>query len=69
MATNLSINERLLTEAKKLGHFKTKRETVNSALEEFIQRRRQVEIKKLFNSIEYDPGYDHKKTRMKRQPR
>lgn len=67
MATNLSIDERLLAEAKKLGHFKTKRETVNSALDEFIQRRRQMEILTLFNSIDYDSDYDYKKARTRRK--
>lgn len=69
MATNLSIDETLLTEAKKLGHFRTKRDTVNSALEEFIQRRKQVEILQLFNTIEYDKSYDYKKLRMKQKPK
>ncbi len=63
MATNLMINDRLLTEAKKLGNFKTKRETVDAALEEFIRRRRQMEILDLFHRIDYDPDYDYKKAR------
>ncbi len=63
MATNLAIDDRLLNEAKKLGEFKSKKETVNSALREFIERRRQQEITKLFGSIDYDVGYDPKRLR------
>ena len=66
MATNLLIDEALLSEAKKLGGFKTKRETVNRALQQFIQQRRQREILSLRGLIEFDPQYDHKAARRKR---
>ncbi len=42
---------------------KTKKATVNEALREFIQRRKQLEILKLFGTIDFDPEYDHKKGR------
>ena len=45
------------------GDLKTKKATVNEALREFIQRRKQTEILKLFGSIEFDRNYDHKKGR------
>ena len=60
MATNLDINPKLLEEALKIGGLKTKKATVNKALEEFIQRRKQKEILSLFGSIVYDPEYDYK---------
>jgi Arc/MetJ family transcription regulator len=41
MPTNLALDEKLLKSAMKLSDFKTKRETVNLALKEFIERRRQ----------------------------
>jgi len=63
MATNLAIDEKLLTDALNIGGFRTKKATVNEALREFIQRRRQKKILKLFGSVEFDPGYDHKKGR------
>ena len=63
MATNLAIDGGLLSEAQKAGKFKTKKETVNTALQEFIQRRRQEEIIGLFHTVDYDPGYDYKKSR------
>ncbi len=68
MATNLAIDEKLLSEAKKLGQFPSKKETVNSALREFIERRRQMEIVKLFGTIDYDADYDYKKLR-RRKPK
>jgi len=66
MATNLNIDEKLLAQALKAGGFKTKKVTVNEALREFIQRRKQAEILKIFGSVEFDPKYDHKKERIRR---
>ena len=66
MATNLNIDENLLAEAQSLGNKKTKRETVNEALEEYIQRRKQKEILKVFGKIDLDPNYDYKKGRRSR---
>jgi Arc/MetJ family transcription regulator len=66
MATNLAIDEKLLADALKVGDLKTKKATVNEALREFIQRRKQTQILKLFGSIEVDQNYDHKKGRARR---
>jgi len=63
MPTNLAIDDRLIEEAKKLGKHRTKRETVNAALDEYIRRRKQQKIINLFGSIEYDPHYDYKSER------
>lgn len=66
MATNLNIDAKLLTEAQKLGGKRTKRETVNAALAEYIQRRKQKNILKLFGTLNPDPAYDYKALRRKR---
>ena len=63
MPTNLSIDDALLAEALKEGGLKTKKATVNEALREFVQRRKQTKIIELFGSIDFDPLYDHKKGR------
>lgn len=63
MATNLAIDDTLLNEALKLGHFKSKKETVNTALKEFVQKRRQKDFVTLFGSIDFDPKYDYKRAR------
>ena len=60
MPTNLAIDDKLLDQALKVGGHKTKRETVNEALFEYIQRRKQKEIVSFFGSVEYDKGYDYK---------
>ena len=66
MATNLAIDEKLLNQALKIGGHKTKKPTVNEALREYIQRRKQAKVIKLFGTIEFDPKYDHKKQRRRR---
>jgi len=63
MATNLDIDEKLLDEALKVGGNRTKKATVEQALEEYIQRRKQQRILKLFGKIDYDPSYVYKEQR------
>ncbi len=65
MATNLAIDDKLLEEARIVGKHATKKAVVNEALAEYIQRRKQAEIMKLFHSVEYDQDYDYKKQRQK----
>ncbi|HVF60498.1 MAG TPA: type II toxin-antitoxin system VapB family antitoxin [Thermoanaerobaculia bacterium] len=66
MATNLAIDDELLDQALSVGGFKTKRETVNQALREFIARRHRLELVDLFGKVDYDPSYDYKKERRAR---
>ncbi len=63
MATNLAIDDSLLSLARQVSGLKTKKDTVNAALKEFIQRRKQEEIINLFGKIDYDPAYDYKQLR------
>jgi len=65
MATNLAIRDDLITEAKRLGGHSTKKAAVTQALKEYIQRRKMLEIKNLFGTIDYDSDYDYKKQRAK----
>jgi hypothetical protein len=63
MATNLALDVNLITEAQSIGGAKTKKAAVTEALEEYIQRRKQVRITTLFGEVDYDPDYDYKKSR------
>ena len=63
MPSNLAIDDKLLEQALKIGGRKTKKETVNEALQEYIQRRKQKEITGLFGMIDYDSGYNYKAAR------
>ena len=66
MATNLAIDDKLLEEAQRVGGKATKKATVTEALVEYIQRRKQQEVIKLFGSIDFDPKYDYKQQRKRR---
>jgi Arc/MetJ family transcription regulator len=63
MATNLAIDDNLINFALKLGHHKTKKEAVTTALKEYIQQKQQQEILSLFGFIDYETTYDYKKER------
>ena len=66
MATNLAIDDRLIEEARRIGKHSTKKAAVSQALEEYIQRHKQMQIRDLFHEIDYDPDYDYKAQRTKR---
>ncbi|MEM7594012.1 MAG: type II toxin-antitoxin system VapB family antitoxin [Cyanobacteria bacterium P01_A01_bin.83] len=63
MATNLEIDNELIQEALKLGGHRTKRAVVEEALQEYVQRRKQLQITELFGTIEYEEDYDYKEQR------
>jgi Arc/MetJ family transcription regulator len=66
MATNLKLEDRLIAEAVKAGGHKTKREAVNAAIAEYVQRRNRLRILELAGKVEFDPEWDYKKMRRSR---
>jgi Arc/MetJ family transcription regulator len=64
MATNLAIDDQLIDEARRVGRHSTKKAAVTAALNEYIARRKQVEILKLRGTIDYDPTFDYRKVRL-----
>jgi Arc/MetJ family transcription regulator len=66
MATNLALDDALIREAQEVGHHKTKKEAVTAALQEYIRRRKQLEVLDLKGSITYYDDYDHKALRRRR---
>jgi hypothetical protein len=65
MATNLAIDDTLIEEARQIGQHLTKKAAVTAALEEYIQRRKQLEILDLFGAIDFDENYDYKQNRQR----
>jgi Arc/MetJ family transcription regulator len=63
MTTNLNIDTKLLDKVYQIGNSKTKREAVNVALKEYIQRHRQKDILKFLTKVDIDKNYDYKKAR------
>lgn len=60
MATNLQIDDSLIQAALELGGHRTKRAVVEEALQEYVTRRKQLQIVDVFGTIDYDEGYDYK---------
>ena len=63
MPTNLAIDDQLLNKAKRAGGFRTKKETVTVALEEFIARREQRKILRAIGTFDFRKDWDYKKDR------
>ena len=63
MPTNLAIDDRLIEEARQIGHHGTKKEAVTAALDEYIRRRKQMQILDLFGTVDYREDYDFKANR------
>jgi Arc/MetJ family transcription regulator len=66
MPTNLAIDDKLIEEARRIGHHKTKKEAVTSALSEYIAHRKRLDILSSFGTIEFDPNYNYKTARRKK---
>ena len=67
MATNLGIDDKLLAEAHRMGGQRTKKETVNEALREYVRRRQQLKAIEKFGQFDWDPTYDYKRERRRKR--
>lgn len=63
MPTNLALDDQLIEEARDIGGHRTKKAAVTAALEEYVQRRRQLRLLDSFGSVDFDEGYDYKEQR------
>ena len=63
MASNLSIDPKLLERALAVSGERTKKAAVTKALKEFIARRDQKRLVDLFHSLDWEPDYDYKAER------
>jgi Arc/MetJ family transcription regulator len=66
MATNLAIDDALIVEAQRAGGHPTKKAAVTAALEEYVQRRKQLAILDLVGRVPFRDDYDHKKHRTRK---
>lgn len=56
--TNIDLDDRILKEAGKLTHMKTKKEVVNYALEELVRRLRRKKILELEGKVKWEGDLD-----------
>ena len=67
MPSNLAIDDNLIEEARRIGHHKTKKEAVTTALSEYIAHRKRLEILSSVGTIDFDPTYDYKAERKRKR--
>ena len=60
----ISIDKKLVEQARRIGHHRTDREAIHAALEEYVLRRKRMRILTLSGTIEYEEDYDPKRSQM-----
>jgi hypothetical protein len=63
MATNLSLDPKLIERALEVSGERTKKAAVTRALQEFIARRQQKRLLELMGKLEWDEAFDYKRAR------
>ncbi len=63
MRTNIILNDKLISEAKKYSNLKTKKDIVELALNEYVQNHRRKNLKDLKGKIKFKNDYEYKKMR------
>ena len=66
MATNLSLDPKLIEQALEVSGERTKKAAVTLALEEFIARRKQKGLLQLMGKLEWDTSFNYKKERSRK---
>lgn len=66
MATNLSLDPKLIEQAVKVSGERTKKAAVTRALEEFIARRKQKHLLDLMGKLEWDTDFNYKAERSRK---
>ncbi|MGH6611727.1 MAG: type II toxin-antitoxin system VapB family antitoxin [Burkholderiaceae bacterium] len=66
MATNLSLDPKLIDRALEVSGERTKKAAVTRALEEFIARRKQKRLLELMGKLEWSKSYDYKSERSRK---
>lgn len=56
--TNIELNDKIIKEAIKLTHLKTKKDVVNYAMEELVKRLRRKKILELEGKVKWEGNLD-----------
>ncbi len=63
MAINVTVDDKLIDEARKLGEHGNEKEAMATALEDYVRHRGQLKILDLFGKVDYYDDYDYKAAR------
>ena len=58
MTLQVTLDDKLVEEARKIGRHPDDQAAITAALMEYIIRHKQEQIIKLFGTVEYDPAYN-----------
>ncbi len=63
MRTNVVLDDKLVEEALKLGHKRTKKELIHDALKEYVDTRKRLDLADLAGKVRFRKDYDYKSMR------
>jgi Arc/MetJ family transcription regulator len=63
MRTNVIIDDRLIDEGLKLTNLRTKTELIKTALQELIENRKKMDLRKIKGKIKFRDDYNYKEMR------
>jgi Arc/MetJ family transcription regulator len=63
MRTNIVIDDKLMEEAMRVSGLSTKKEVVDRALSEFVERHTRKDLRELMGKIQFADNYDYKAMR------
>ncbi|MCP5104344.1 MAG: type II toxin-antitoxin system VapB family antitoxin, partial [bacterium] len=63
MRTNVLIDDHLINEAFRVTKLKTKKELIKTALQELIENRKKMDLRKIRGKIDFRDDYDYKEMR------
>ncbi len=63
MRTNVVLDDKLVEEALRLSHKRTKKELIHEALKEYVDARKRLDLTDLAGRIHFREGYDYKAMR------
>jgi Arc/MetJ family transcription regulator len=61
--TNIVIDDKLMEQAMRVSGLTTKKDVVDTALFEFVQRHTRKDLKELQGKMQFDDNYDYKAMR------
>lgn len=61
--TNIVLDDKLISEARKYSEVKTKKGVIELALTEYVETHKRKNLTDLRGKINFQDGYDHKKLR------
>ncbi len=63
LRTNIVIDDKLMEEAMRVSGLSTKKEVVDRALSEFVERHTRKDLRELMGKIQFADNYDYKAMR------